>query len=281
MKINQQIKSQVIGLNNGKVVIRKPSIWLYPWTAERQYSKELITRQNQFDDLVNRFIIEQVPSLVNEAQQFRPDSQELKLDFTDRVNEIITALTFAFSRRFINVRNLATRQAQRVSSFNNQQFRKTIESSLGVNPFLSEPYLLDQIKSFVNQNVNLITNITNDQTRRLQETLLRDLSAGLGSAEIKENIRKIGKFGKNRARLIARDQTSKFNDNLTGLRMLNAGITFYSWLTARDDRVRPTHRRNDGKQFRNDTPPPVTGHPGHDINCRCTRQPVITDDLFS
>lgn len=281
MKINQQIKAQVLGLNNGKVVIRKPSIWLYPWTAEREYSRELITRQNQFDDLVNRLIIEQVPSLVNESQQFRPDSQELKLDFADRVNELITALTFSLGRSFINIRNLATRQAQRISSFNNQQFRKAIDSSLRVNPFLSEPYLLDQIKSFVDQNVSLITNITNEQTRRLQESLLRDLSAGLGSKEIKENIRKIGKFGKNRARLIARDQTSKFNDNLSGLRMLNAGIAFYTWLTARDDRVRPTHRRNDGKQFRNDTPPPVTGHPGHDINCRCTRQPVITDDLFS
>lgn len=280
MKINQQIKAQVLGINNGRIIIKKPSVWLYPWTAEREYSRELISKQNQYDELVNRIIIQQIPSLVNEAQQFRPDSEELKLDFSDRVQELMTALTFAFSRSFINITSLATRQAQRVSSFNNQQFTKVIQSSLSVNPFLSEPYLLDQIKSFVDQNVSLITNITSEQNRRIQELLLRDLSAGLGSAEIKEGIRKIGKFGKSRARLIARDQTSKFNDNLSGLRMLNAGIPFYNWLTARDDRVRPTHRRNDGKQFRNDTPPPVTGHPGHDINCRCTRQPVITDDLF-
>ena len=103
----------------------------------------------------------------------------------------------------------------------------------------------------------------------------------MGSAEIEEGIRKIGKFGKNRARLIARDQTAKFNDSLSQLRMLNAGIEEYEWLTARDDRVRRTHKANDGKTFRNDTPPPITGHPGHDVNCRCIRQPVITDELFN
>ncbi|MFW9949306.1 MAG: minor capsid protein [Candidatus Thorarchaeota archaeon] len=276
--INPILKAQFLA--SGRKKVKKPAIWLFPWGAEREYSRELIQRQNIFDGLIERIILSQVDSLVLESRQFRPDSN-IKLDFVDRIEELIAALTFTFRNSIFDVRRLVTNQAQRISSFNNQQFNKVIQSSLGVNPFLSEPFLLNQIRAFVDQNSSLITNITDEQTRRIKELLLRDLSAGLGSAEIEEGIRKIGKFGKNRARLIARDQTAKFNDNLSELRMLNVGIEEYTWLTARDDRVRPTHRRNDGKIFRNDTPPPTTGHPGHDVNCRCTRQPVITDELFN
>jgi len=276
--INPIIKAQFLATGNKKV--KKPSMWLYPWSAEREYSRELIQRQNIYDGLIERLVISQVDSLVVESRQFRPDSADIRLDFVDKVDALITAVTFTFRNSILNVTRLATGQAQRISSFNNQQFTKVLQSSLGVNPFLSEPYLLDQIRSFVDQNSSLITNITDNQTRQIKELLLRDLSAGLGSAEIKEEIRKIGKFGKNRARLIARDQTAKFSDSLSELRMLNAGIEEYSWLTAGDDRVRPTHKSQNGKIFRNDTPPPTTGHPGHDVNCRCTRQPVITDALF-
>ena len=279
MTINPIIKAQFLATGNKKV--KKPAIWLYPWSAEREYSRDLISRQNFYDDLVERLVISQVDSLVAESRQFRPDSADIRLDFVDRVDAIIGSLVFTFRNNISNIARLAINQSQRISSFNNQQFTKTLQSSLGVNPFLSEPYLLDQIRSFVDQNTSLITNITDTQTRQIKELLLRDLSAGLGSAEIKAEIRKIGKFGKNRARLIARDQSSKFDDNLSELRMLNAGITYYTWLTAGDERVRPAHKAQNGKEFRNDTPPASTGHPGHQVNCRCTRQPVITDSLFN
>jgi SPP1 gp7 family putative phage head morphogenesis protein len=279
MTINPIFKAQVLAQNNGKVKVRKPPAWLYPWTAEREYSRELVSMQNAYDSLVQSIIIDEVLNLVADSKQFRPDSKEFKLDFSEKVNALIASLTFAFRDRF-NIVRIATRQAQRISSFNRNQFNKVMQQSLSVNPFLSEPYLLDQINSFVEQNASLITNITDDQTRKIKELLLRDLSAGLGSKEIKEGIAKITKSGKSRARLIARDQTAKFSDSLSELRMLNVGIQEYRWQTAGDERVRPTHRANEGKIFRNDTPPPVTGHPAHDVNCRCTRQPVINDSLF-
>ena len=43
----------------------------------------------------------------------------------------------------------------------------------------------------------------------------------------------------------------------------------YVWHTVQDDKVRLSHRVNDGRIFRwND--PPTTGHPGDGFNCRCT-----------
>lgn len=43
----------------------------------------------------------------------------------------------------------------------------------------------------------------------------------------------------------------------------------YKWRTQRDNRVRPSHAENDNKWFDIDIPPPITGHVGHDYNCRC------------
>ena len=52
------------------------------------------------------------------------------------------------------------------------------------------------------------------------------------------------------------------------------GITQYIWRTSRDERVRESHLVLEGKTFSWDSPPDV-GHPGQDINCRCTAEPVI------
>jgi SPP1 gp7 family putative phage head morphogenesis protein len=78
--------------------------------------------------------------------------------------------------------------------------------------------------------------------------------------------------------LIARDQTSKLNGNLTRLRQEEIGVTRYKWSTAGDERVRPTHRANEGKIFEWANPP-KTGHPSHEINCRCVAIPLLDDVL--
>lgn len=48
----------------------------------------------------------------------------------------------------------------------------------------------------------------------------------------------------------------------------------YVWRTRRDGKVRPAHRRNDGRIFRwSDAP--ETGHPGEGFNCRCEAVPYV------
>ncbi len=48
----------------------------------------------------------------------------------------------------------------------------------------------------------------------------------------------------------------------------------YVWRTQHDERVRTSHRINDGRVFSWSDPPP-TGHPGEDHNCRCEAVPFI------
>lgn len=48
----------------------------------------------------------------------------------------------------------------------------------------------------------------------------------------------------------------------------------YVWRTQRDERVRPSHRVNDGRILSRSNPPD-TGHPGEDYNCRCEAIPYV------
>jgi SPP1 gp7 family putative phage head morphogenesis protein len=92
-------------------------------------------------------------------------------------------------------------------------------------------------------------------------------------------------FARSRAKLIARDQTSKFNGSLNRIRQQQAGITEYRWSTSHDERVRgnpdgkypnarPSHWAREDKVFAWDKPP-SDGHPGEPINCRCVALAVL------
>ena len=75
-------------------------------------------------------------------------------------------------------------------------------------------------------------------------------------------------------RRICRDQNNKMIGQLNEIRQTELGIESYEWSTSLDIRVRPTHRVNEGKVFRWDQPP-STGHPGWDIQCRCTSHAIL------
>jgi SPP1 gp7 family putative phage head morphogenesis protein len=79
---------------------------------------------------------------------------------------------------------------------------------------------------------------------------------------------------RSRAELIARDQVLTLNGQINAHRQQAAGIESYRWITSRDERVRKSHQRLHGTVHRWDDPPSV-GHPGDDIQCRCTASPIL------
>lgn len=78
-----------------------------------------------------------------------------------------------------------------------------------------------------------------------------------------------------RYEFIARDQTAKLVAELDRLRQEQIGVEEYEWNTARDERVRSRHAQQHGKRFNRSEPPPDTGHPGDEPNCRCLARAVL------
>jgi uncharacterized protein with gpF-like domain len=113
-----------------------------------------------------------------------------------------------------------------------------------------------------------------------------------GDLSLIDYIHAQGDISRRRARLIARDQTSKVHAAVTRERAESCGITEFVWKTAGDERVTgmpgglwPKGNRVHGNHYdRNGKTYAYTdeftdklpdGLPGYPINCRCVAAPVI------
>jgi len=134
------------------------------------------------------------------------------------------------------------------------------------------------IKSIPDQHWGKVLMAVNDNFKGTEPNLL-------------SRIKEIGKISDNRARVIARDQTSKINGQFNQSRQMDVGITKYDWQTAEDQRVvgnpsglYPTgskahrnHYERNGRTYEW-AKPPADGHPGEAIQCRCRAIPRINID---
>ena len=60
-----------------------------------------------------------------------------------------------------------------------------------------------------------------------------------------------------------------------------SGVTHYIWRTSEDERVSQRTRKTTGKRLRGRRRLPVTtGHPGHDVQCRCSSEPVLSHAVY-
>ena len=143
------------------------------------------------------------------------------------------------------------------------------------NVFAGNKTLSASIQKATTENVDLITSIPDEYFAKLRKVVAKGFEQGTRHETLIDEIQRIGKVTESRARLIARDQTSKLNSAFNKARQTGLGIERYEWQTAGDERVRPEHQAHDGKIFSWNDPPEDTGHPGEDIQCRCVAIPIF------
>lgn len=253
--------------------LKNPPKWLFPSTAEREYTKELYQLTNELKKLIKEILIPQLPSLFVEVEIKTSDSVKND-DFLDRLKAIILTISQAIEPKVKETIFESKKIGVDIARYNQTQYQKTVKSVFGIDIFENEPWLVDQLKLFSSQNAQLIKSLPSQELEQVSQAIERGLQEGSPIKDIEREL--IQRFGitQRRAKLIARDQTSKLNASLTKLRQEQLGVEEYLWQTAGDERVRPTHKANDGKKFKWSNPPP-TGHPGTAVNCRCVAIPVL------
>jgi SPP1 gp7 family putative phage head morphogenesis protein len=87
---------------------------------------------------------------------------------------------------------------------------------------------------------------------------------------MREDIRHALWVSRNRAAFVARDESYRFHRLTVAEWSTRAGSSHGIYVTARDERVRATHRAHDGKVFPWGEPPSTLMEP----NCRCRLLPV-------
>lgn len=259
--------------------LKKPLVPLTTKSIEREYYRELKPIVEFLKKITVEKLISQIDSIKNSANLLRPTSDSFRTDaYPEDVELLLRDLRREYDDNFTDtdLASIATVVSNKTENFNAKQIDKNFQHVFGISPVSFEPYLEQELKFFVAQNVKLIKSLSNNHFEKLEQIVFRGVQQGRPTKDIIKEISNQFKINQNKARLIAHDQVSKFNGNLTKLRQKNTGIERYRWSTSGDERVRASHRRNNGKIF-SWGKPPSTGHPGEDVQCRCVAIPIFSE----
>lgn len=165
---------------------------------------------------------------------------------------------------------------------NIEDLRNTFSRIFGIDVFgaIKKRSIKKTLDNKIVTNIKLIKSIPSSHLEAVRKAIVDNLS-GIAQPEgrtLLEQVKHIGDVTNNRARLIARDQTSKLNASINEARQRSLGITKYIWRTSRDERVvgRPggkypkgnkkhgDHWAREGKEFYW-SDPPHDGHAGEPI----------------
>lgn len=155
-----------------------------------------------------------------------------------------------------------------------------IMEGLGLNPIDPGSVLDDARKLWLEDNARLIVSQPRQTAMRVRAIVEEMVPGGSRWETIAKRLEDEEEIGRNRARLIARDQVQKYNADLTRLQQRAAGITHYRWMGAMDNRERPAHVALEGTVWAWDNPP-IIGNPGEGIQCRCVSVPVTSESDYA
>jgi SPP1 gp7 family putative phage head morphogenesis protein len=167
--------------------------------------------------------------------------------------------------RTIPIGTFTTKQAAKVETFAASVNVRMLQG-LGLQAIEPKSAIADMRDVWVRENAALIRSQPKEVGQRIGQKVREMVEGGSRWETIAKELEAEHGIATNRARLIARDQTSKYNGALNQAYQTEAGITHYQWQGAMDARERPTHVAVQGMVFAWTDPPPM-GHPGEDYQC--------------
>lgn len=164
-------------------------------------------------------------------------------------------------------------------------------------PMTMSPYVKEAIEKDYTKNLNLYINDWYDTAIiRLRQKVHKNVEEGYRATNLIPIIQAEKNVSYNKAKFLARQETSILVSTYREKRYSEAGVRKYKWSTSNDSRVRPNaearktgntennHRILNNRIFSFNDPPIVdsaTGrrcNPGMDYGCRCVAIPILPDD---
>lgn len=162
-----------------------------------------------------------------------------------------------------NCKNVAQKIVKEIDHDNKLNWDKTVNTFFSnsnriyegiieeIEGDLKKPY-----ESIINYNATKITNLPDSISKDIVNHVKSESLKGRRSEDIANELRKfIPNASEARLRLIARTETSKTSTALTRVRAQRAGINWYIWRTAEDQRVRTSHTVMEGVIVNFNDPP--------------------------
>lgn len=167
---------------------------------------------------------------------------------------------------------------------------RDMKRSVGIDVFSGNKVMQDYLRASAQQNAQLIRSIPGKYLEEVQTQVMANMRAGMRPSYIEKALQDQYGVTQRRAKMIARDQTSKIQGEIAEKQQTGAGFEYFQWVDADDERVRTRHRAIDEKVtaygkgiYRWDNLPlsdkGVPIKPGSDYQCRCIARPVSAREV--
>lgn len=291
----EMVQKAVKGKFYGHQTIKSKRVPQYPDSAEREFKR--IT--NGYMRLLNKTLAEHLPALLSAYQKERrgdsrfDDVRDLENDVRREFQKIAEELEQKLAAYGLD--DLVAKISRMTKNTSLREWKRVVHDTLGIdllNDYYSADFYEAALRRWVDENVLKIKSIPNEALGEMQQIVLNGYKSGATITDITKSIQEQYKLSRRRAQLLARDQVSTLNSQISKMQQQDAGCTKYRWSDSRDSRVRDCHRSLNGKVFSWDEPPEMwydtknsgrvyTGrrcHPGEDYCCRCVAIPVFDID---
>ncbi len=245
----------------------------YPRGLERKYRLELKLRA----DLLYRVTMRILRSFVLKAdsEEWRDDA--ILLAWLKRALDAAKAL---FNGQFAPDAEEVRQTGSQVERHARHQAERSVAAAKrgqAHRPRLNIPYREGPIlDAWVNENVKLIRSIDSRWFDDVEKVITEGAREGRALADISRDLQERYGVSKSRADLIGRDQMAKLNGQVVAKRSQSLGVRRYRWSTSKDERVRTSHEKREGKEYSwSDSP-----IPGQEIQCRCVAISIFDDEEF-
>lgn len=241
--------------------------------AELEYYKQIKPIVDYIHDSFNSIVMPVYSKKSVQSQIVITDAYATALS---QLNAAMAKFEAKVDKKFTakDAQKIATKVIDQQVKRNKLQW-KTKAKSFGINikgkqSFKGEP---DYIKSRIETNTTLIKNLKSQYIEDLNIELSAAYEKGIPSGQLAKQIEKRFGISKNRAKLIARNETKNTNSQLNKKQAMELGFGNPRWHTNMDGRERPQHAKHNGKEYEFGVGLPDGDggkeEPGDAINCRC------------
>lgn len=275
---------------HGKTTIDCRTLPRYPATAEREYMRLSRRFMRQLKDALQK----RMPDIVAAYKQERLDARlDSSFRFTEEIRRIMQEIASDLEQQIgdFGLEQQISRIAEIANAISVNEWKRAVKNTLGIDIlqdyYKGETYA-EALKLWAADNVLRIKSIPNDTLGNLEKIILEGFQKGKTVRQLREEIQDSYDMDKRHAELLARDQVSTLNAQVSKMQQTDAGVRKYRWSDSKDSRVRPCHAALDGQVFSWDDPPEMwyetkggtvyTGrrcHPGEDYACRCVAIPIF------
>jgi SPP1 gp7 family putative phage head morphogenesis protein len=221
----------------------------YPRSKENEYKKLLLGYTRNIENIIKIKLISKLSILLADRDDFiRVD------DFIDNIEDVISGIKTNIDPEIAFVLREMEGLIREIANYSSKQARRAVlgilpDSDIKVDIFKNPLNInLDKIiKSALITNTDLIKSIPSKKLTDISIIIQTGIREGTSIEELTRQLIVNFDISKNRARLIARDQTAKLHSNIIRAEHLQFGIKEYKWSTSHDDRVRNSHKVMDNK----------------------------------